>query len=273
MIGEELEKSLGVPVTVVQKMGGAGLIGAGYVAKSKPDGYTLLFLSCSAITEKAFIREVPFDPKHGFSYICQIFDYGYGFVVRPDAPWKTFPEFVEDAKKNPGKLTVGVPGLGSTMHVALAKLEAKIPGFKVNIIPYKSDPVADAGVMGGHIDASFSAPIWVPLVNAGKLRLLAAPQKERFPEYPDVPTWVDLGYGVYARSQAAIVGPAGIPEEIRGRLEQEIKKALDVPKVSEVFKRFYGIKKFTPGKELYKELMEMHEQNKDFIPTLGISVK
>ena len=179
MLAEGLERNLGVPVIVENKSGGSGLIGAGYVARAKPDGYTLMFLSCTAITEKAFVRKIPFDPVNGFSFICQVFDYSFAFAVRSDAPWKTFPEFVEAAKKQPGKLTVSTVGAGSTHDVALTKLEAKIPGFKVTHVPYKSPPMVSAAVLGGHVDACIHVPDFLPHVNAGKLRLLASHGKRR----------------------------------------------------------------------------------------------
>lgn len=207
MLAEAVSKSLGVPVIVENKPGAAGLLALSLVSKAKPDGYTLGFMSCTAITEKPFLREVPFDPIKGFSYIAQVFNYGYGFCVKMDAPWKTFPEFVEAAKKQPEKLTYATSGLGSTMHVAMAKLERKIPGFKVIHVPIKESPKVVSSVLGGHVDSCFQTPEWKPYVDSGQLRLLAAPQKERWKDYPNIPTWLDLGYGVYAHSQGAYVAP------------------------------------------------------------------
>jgi len=207
MLSESLSKSLKTPVIVENRTGAAGLLALSLVSKAKPDGYTLGFMSCTAITEKPFLREVPFDPIKGFSYIAQVFNYVYGFCVKMDAPWKTFPEFVEAAKKQPEKLTYATSGLGSTMHVAMAKLERKIPGFKVIHVPIKESPKVVSSVLGGHVDSCFQTPEWKPYVDSGQLRLLAAPQKERWKDYPNIPTWLDLGYGVYAHSQGAYVAP------------------------------------------------------------------
>jgi len=273
MLTEALTKNLGIPVIVENKPGAASLLSLSLVSKAKPDGYTLSFMSCTAITEKPFIREVPFDPIKGFSYICQAFNYGYGFAVRSDAPWKTFPEFVEAAKKQPGKLTVSMSGLATTMHVALAKLELKIPGFKVTIVPYKGGTPAATALLGGHVDACFQTQEWKPYVDAGQLRLLAAPQKERWKEYPDVPTWLDLGYGIYAESPGAYVAPPGLPENIRKKLEQECKKSMDYPGLKGVVKQFGLVESYKPGEELYRELMKMYEENKNILPKLGIVEK
>lgn len=263
---EGLEKRLRVPVIVDNKPGGSGLIGAAYAANAKPDGYTLLFLSCSAITEKSIILKIPFDVVHAYSFICQIYDYSYSFAVKTDKPWKTFGEFVEAAKKQPGKLTVSSSGTGSTMHVALVKLEAKIPEFKVTHVPYKSTVMAAAAAAGGHVDAAFVLGEAVPFLEAGTIRLLAVPAKKRWAKYPDVPTWLDLGYGVYAESPGAFVAPAGLPEKIRARLEEEVKVVSEFPNVKETIDKFHQIGIFKPGQELYKELMAMYEENKRILP-------
>ena len=263
---EGLEKRLKVPIIVENKPGGSGLIGAGHVANAKPDGYTLMFLSCSAITEKSVILKIPFDILHAYSYIAQIYDYSYSFVVKTDAPWKTFQDFVEAAKKQPGKLTVSSSGNGSTMHVALVKLETKIPGFKTSHVPYKSTLMAATAAAGGHVDAAFVLGEAVPLLEAGTIRLLAVPAKNRWAKYPDAPTWLDLGYGVYAESPGAFVAPAGLPEKIRARLEEEVKAVSELPNVKEMITKFYQIPIFKPGPELYKQLIAMYEENKKILP-------
>ncbi len=271
MLAEALSKSLGVPVLVENKPGAASLLALSLVSKAKPDGYTLGQMSCSAITEKPFLRkDFPFDPVKGFSYISQVWNYTYGFTVRTDAPWKTFPELVEDAKKNPGKLTYSLSGLASNMHVAMVKLENKIPGFKMTAVPYKGGVPAVTALLGGHVNSCFQTPEWRPYVDSGQLRLLAAPQKERLKEFPNVPTWLDLGYGVYTLSQGAYVAPPNLPEKIQNRLEQEFKKAMDYPGLKSLLKQFGIAEVYKPGKDLYDELMKMHYENKTIIPKLGI---
>jgi tripartite-type tricarboxylate transporter receptor subunit TctC len=271
MMAEALSKSLGVPVLVENKPGASSLLALSQVSKAKPDGYILGQMSCTAVTEKPFLRpDFPFDPVKGFTYISQVWNYTYGFVVRPDAKWKTFPEFVEEAKKQPGKLTFSTSGLGSNMHVAMAKLETKIPGFKVTVVPYKGGVPAVTALLGGHVDSCFQTPEWKPYVDSGQLRLLAAPQRERLREFPNVPTWLDLGYGIYTLSQGAFVAPPNLPEKIRSRLEQEFKKAMDYPGLKALLKQFGIADVYKPGKELYEELMKMHNENKVILPKLGI---
>lgn len=272
-LSDQLTKILATPIVVENKPGGPGTLALGIVTKAKPDGYTLGSVSCSSITEKPFFMQLPFDPVNGFSYICQVFNYGYGFVVRSDAPWKTFAEFVEAAKKQPGKLSVSMSGLGSTMHVALAKLEQKIPDFRLKPVPFKGGMEAVTALLGGHVDSCFQTQEWKPFVDAGKLRLLAVPAKERLKDYPDVPTWLDLGYGVYGESPGGYLAPAGLPEAVREKLEQAFKKAMEDQSFKTAIKNFSLVEQYKPGKELYAELMKVYEENKNIIPKLSIIQK
>ena len=270
-LGESISRTLATPVIIENKPGGPGTLALGIVAKAKPDGYTLGPASCSAFTEKPFFMKLPFDPVNGFTFICQVFNYGYGFVVRSDAPWKTFPEFVEAAKKQPGKISVSMSGLGSTMHVALAKLEQKIPGFKLKPVPFKGGMEAVTALMGGHVDSCFQTQEWKPFVDSGKLRLLAVPAKERLNDYPNVPTWLDLGYGVYGESPGAYLAPAGLSEKIREKLEQTFKSGMEDPAFKTAIKNFSLVESYKPGKVIYAELMKMYEENKIIIPKLKIT--
>lgn len=273
MLAEPMSKSLGVPVIVENKPGVGGVYALGLVTKAKPDGYTLGSLSCNAITERPHVKQTPYDPVNGFSYICEVFDYGHGFVVRADAPWKTFGEFIEAAKKEPGKMTVSMSSIGGTMHVALAKLEQRIPGLKLTPVPFKGGAAAVTALLGGHVDACFQTKEWKPYVDSGQLRLLAVTTKTRMKEYPKIPTWIDLGYPIHTYSPGAYVGPPNIPLDVRDRLEQEMKKAMEYPKLKEVLQKFGLIESFRPGKELYNENMRIYNENKEIIPKLGIPIQ
>lgn len=271
-LARNVEKDFGVPVIVENKTGGAGLIALGYVAKAKPDGYTLASIIGSAITEKPFLMEVPFDPIHEFSWICAVYDTNHGFVVRSDAPWKTFQEFVEAAKKQPGKLTVSPMAYGGTAHVGWGKLEQKIPGLTVTIVPSKGGMESTMSLLGGHVDAAIPVMEWKPYADAGKLRLLAACGRKRIKGYENIPTLQEM-YGVYIEAASAYSAPNALPEEIRAKLEKSFKKAAADPAVKSYIEKFALTENFRSGKEIYEELMKGHLENKEIIPKLGISLK
>lgn len=272
MLAESMTKSLGVPVLVENKPGAGGELALTYVSKAKPDGYTLASLSVNAFTERPHVRKgkSPYDPVRGFSYICAIFDYGHGFVVRSDSPWKTFPEFLKDAVKEPGKYTLALTSLGGTNHVAWSKLQLEVPGLNVSLVPFKGGAAATTALLGGHVNASFQTKEWKPYVDAGQLRLLAASTPNRMVDYPNIPTWKDLGYKAYTYSPGGYVGPVGIPENIRARLEQEFMKAMEHSGFKDVIQKFGLTKYYKPGKDLYTEVMKLYEENKNIIPKLGI---
>ncbi len=271
-LADSMSKTLGVPVVVENKTGASGHLSLSLVSKAKPDGYTIAFMSTVAITDKPFfVKNLPFDPIRGFSYICSVFKYGSGWVVRSDAPWKTLPQFIEQAIKQPGKLTCGMTGLSSLQRVALAKMEDKIAGLKgaITIVPFKGGVPAVTALLGGHVDSTFQTAEWKPYVDSGQLRLIAL--QEPLKEYPQAPILTDMGYGKHPLAPGAYVAPPGLPEDIRLKLEQAMKKAIDEPGFEEkCIKPFTMSVYFRPGKEIYKELMAMHEENKLIIPKLGI---
>jgi tripartite-type tricarboxylate transporter receptor subunit TctC len=272
-LAESMSKTLGVPVVVENKPGASGHLSLSMVSKAKPDGYTIGFLATTAITDKPFfVKNLPFDPIKGFTYLASVFKYGNGWVVRADSPWKTLQEFIDAAKKQPGKLTCGMSGTSSNPGIVLAKIALNTPGLKgaITIVPFKGGVPAVTALLGGHVDSTFQTAEWKPHVDAGKLRLLLLLEKSK--QYPNAPTFEDLGYGKHSAAIVAYVGPPGLPEPIRAKLEQAIKKAAEEPGFEEKnLAPFVSVPYFRPGKEVYKELMALYERNKDIIPKLGLS--
>jgi tripartite-type tricarboxylate transporter receptor subunit TctC len=272
-LADSMTKTLGVPVVVENKTGASGHLSLSLVSKAKPDGYTIGFLATTAITDKPFfVKNLPFDPINGFTYLASVFKYGNGWVVRADSPWKTLQEFIDDAKKQPGKLTCGMSGSSSNPGIVLAKIAYNTPGLKgaITIVPFKGGVPALTALLGGHVDSTFQTAEWKPHVDAGKLRLLLLLEKSK--QYPNAPTFQDLGYGNHSSAAVAYVAPPGLPEPIREKLEQAIKKATEEPGFeAKCLTPFVSTMYYKPGKEIYKELMALYERNKTIIPKLGIA--
>jgi tripartite-type tricarboxylate transporter receptor subunit TctC len=233
-VGVPLGEALGQPIVIENRPGANGNIGADAVAKSPPDGYTLLMSSGGAFSVNPHLyTKLPFDPVKDLVPVAAAARILVFLVVRPDLPAKSVDEFVALARANPGKLTYGSPGSGSSPHIAgeMLKRAAKID---IVHVPYKGAAPALTDLLGGQLDFMFDPGIGLPQVRAGKLRLLAVGSPKRSPLFPDTPTLAEAGMvGFDADSWFGFYVPAGVPADILARLNREINRALETPAVRE----------------------------------------
>ena len=153
-----------------------------------------------------FLPTTTFDPTTAFTYIIGVSAYTAGVAVRSDAPWKTFQEFLIDAKAHPGKITYGTSGAGTSPHIVMEQI-AKAHGIKWTHIPYKGGQEPLTALLGGHIHANADGSNWGPLVNEGKFRLLATFGTARTKSWPEVPTLRELGIDLVVNSPFGLAGP------------------------------------------------------------------
>jgi tripartite-type tricarboxylate transporter receptor subunit TctC len=227
LIGQSLSEPLGQPVIVENKAGANGNIGGEAVARSAPDGYTLLMTSGSMVAINPHLyASMPFDPAKDIVPVASVARVPVYLVVRTESPAQDFKALVADLKANPGKRNFGSPGTGSTPHLA-AELLKKMTGTDAVHVPYRGAAPALNDLLAGQLDFLFDPGIAIEHVKAGKLRALAIGSPQRSPQLPDVPTLEELGlagfdtdafFGVYA--------PAGTPSDIITRLNTEINRAL-----------------------------------------------
>src|SRR5712691_3516284 len=186
------EKHLGQSIVVENRPGGSGTLGPGQMAATaKPDGYTLVQLPIT-VFRFPFMTKTTFDPAKDFSYIIGVSGYTFGVVVKNDAPWKTFPELLVEAKANPGKINYGTPGPGTSLHITMEQI-AKRQGIKWTHVPYKGSAETSTAILGGHIHAVADSSGWAQLVNMGQLRLLVTWGAGRTRNWPTVPTLKEVG--------------------------------------------------------------------------------
>jgi tripartite-type tricarboxylate transporter receptor subunit TctC len=236
-VGDELSKSLGQPVIVENRPGAGGNIGAEAVAKSAPDGYTLLMTSAGILTANEFLyAKMPFDTATAFVPVSNVADMPMLVVVSPKIEPKNLAEFVAYAKANPGKLNFGSPGVGTTGHLGLA-LFMHAANIKMTHVPYKGAAPAITDLIAGQIDGVIDNPPTVlPHIVAGKLRPLAVAAKTRMPLLPHLPTTAQAGVADFeASSWFGIAAPAGTPPAIVARLHRDIAAALAKPELKERF--------------------------------------
>lgn len=261
------EGILGQPIVVENKPGGMGAIGTNLMAKAKPDGYTIGGVSFSALALLPLVREVPYKTKEDFSFICMYADYADAFVVRADAPWKTLKDFIEDARKNPGKLTYTTTGAKGLHHLIIQKV-AQVEGVKLRYVPLASDAEMITAVLGGHVDAGFIGAV-APHIKSGALRGLAVDNLKRWDILPNIPTFTELGY--QARPPwIGVIGPKGIPEEILQKLEKAFEKATQDVSFHNVLERIYMLPVYRSGGEFKEIVFKDYDTQRDLLKELPL---
>lgn len=213
MLANLAQKNFATPIVVVNKPGGGGVLMHELLAQAKPDGYTLGVVSTGVLTRTPFLRKVRYNPEKDFTYIMLFALWQYGLVVKSDSPWKTLDEFLDYAKKNPGKVTYSTAGTGSAQYLAMEYL-AQLKGIKWTHIPCKGGIAAVTALLGGHVTACAQAVEWKPYVESGQLRILAVLGGQRIPAFPNVKTLKELGYDYEVVSGPGIAGPAGMSPEV-----------------------------------------------------------
>ena len=204
-------KTLGQTVVVDPRPGAAGALAAGIVTRARPDGYTLLAFFASTLL-LPYVQQTNFDPLKDFTFIVGQHTFATAAIVRADSAYKSLADLVAAAKANPGKISVGTAGITSTGHLTIANFE-KTLGIEFLHIPYKGAEYNHA-LLGGHVDAIFSGPNWMGMVDGGQARALAIFDDRRVAAYPDVPTAPELGVSIIEKNAVAIVGPAGMSRQV-----------------------------------------------------------
>lgn len=229
-----LQEALGQPVIVDNRAGAGGNIGGDALAKSPPDGYTLLLTSGGLVSiNPAIYARMSFDPAKDIIPVAAAARVLVFLEVKPSLPVKDVKEFIAYAKANPGKLTYGSPGNGSSPHLAGEMFKDKTQTYAVHV-PYRGAAPAMQDLLGGQVDFMFDPGIGLNQVRAGKLKLLAVGSPKRSPLFPDVPTLGEAGLkGFDADTVFGFYAPTGTPAAIVTRLNSEINKILAMPAVKD----------------------------------------
>ena len=232
VIAQELFRDIGEQVFIENKPGAGATIGADLVAKSPPDGYTLLLASQTIAISATLYPRLPFDPIDDFVPITLIGREPGVLVVNPALPVTTLQELVAYAKERPGQLDYASSGNGSGQHL-FAALLASMTGMKLNHVPYKGSAQATADLLGGRVMVSIPGTAgMVGHVKTGKLRALAVTGVTRSPQLPDVPTVIEAGVpGYEAYVWMGLLAPKGTPAAIVDKIQREVIAALAVPQV------------------------------------------
>jgi tripartite-type tricarboxylate transporter receptor subunit TctC len=230
LIGMKLQEIWGQSVLIDYKPGAGTVIGADFVAKSAPDGQTIGMVNSSFAVNPTLRKKLPYDTVKDLSGITQLANLQLAIVARPDAPFNTLPELIAYARKNPGKLTYGTPGAGSTTHLG-AELLKREAGFDMLHSPMKGSAPAHTELMGGRLDLVFDPFLSVlPYVQAGRMKLIATMGIKRVPGY-NYPTVAEVIPGFDVSALLGFVAPSGTPRAVIAKIQADTAKVLADPEI------------------------------------------
>jgi tripartite-type tricarboxylate transporter receptor subunit TctC len=233
IIAPHLEQSLGQPVIVDNRPAAAGQVGTEAVAKAAPDGHTLLLVASSHTVTPAVNSKLPYNTEKDFAPISLINTNAMIFFVNPQVPANTLAEFVDLAKKTPGKFNYASPGTGSQTHLTIELLSRR-HGIKLVHIPYRGGAPATLAMLSNETQFTLLAPnVIFPHIEAGTIRPIASGDTKRHPRLPNVPTTAELGLGdVRAIQWVGMLTTAGTPKPVVDRLSAEINRIVHLPDVA-----------------------------------------
>ena len=230
MLAQKLSESWHQPVVVENKGGAAGVVGSEYVAKSPPDGYTILMGSGTTHSSGPAVNpKIPYNNITDFAPVALVATFPNVLLVNPSVPARTLPEFISLLKANPNKYNFASSGVGGTLHLA-AELFMMTSGTKMIHVPYKGPSAALADLMAGRVECEFdNMTTGLPLAQSGKLRALGVTSMKRSPAAPDVPAIAEVLPGFEADSWVGLLMPAGVPADIVNKFSAETRRVLSEP--------------------------------------------
>jgi tripartite-type tricarboxylate transporter receptor subunit TctC len=235
LVGQKLSEQTGQTVVVDNRPGAASLVGTEIVARAAPDGYTLCLCDVGFTINPAYYRKTSYDPIKGFDPVMVVAETPYIIVVNPGLPYvSSIKDFIAAAKAQPGKINLGSAGSGSGTHFS-GELFKQRADVRLVHVPYKSAGASSADVASGQIQASMStAPAALPLVRAGRLKILASCGAKRSALLPDVPTFAEAGVsGVVMTNWYSVMSVGGTPKPVLNRLYEELSRAVAAPDMRE----------------------------------------
>ncbi len=270
-LAESAARNLGATIIVENKPGAGGMLGAAELVNAKPDGYTLAQIP-QGVFRIPHMQKVTYDPLKDFTRIICLTGYTFGLVVPVESPIQSIKDLVAFAKANPDVFTYGSPGTGTSPHLAVEEF-AQRAGIKLTHVPFKGTAQNIQAVMGGHVMGTSDATGWGPLVQAGKLRLLATYGSKRTKRWPDTPTLDELGYETVSDSPYGVCGPKGMSPEVVKIIHDAFKKTLNDPAVQAIFDQYDQPAIYMGTEEYTKFARESFFAEKATIERLGMTYK
>ncbi|WP_439551815.1 tripartite tricarboxylate transporter substrate binding protein [Falsiroseomonas sp.] len=237
VLAEQAARRLGQPVIIENKAGAGGVLGAQQVLNERNDGYVITQMPISVFRHPQMASRALFNPLEDFTYIIHLTGYLFGVVVKADAPWNTFQEFLDHAKANPGRVTYGTPGVGTSLHITMEQI-AGTRGIDWVHVPFRGFAENVTSLLAGQTTALADSSGWSEMVQAGRLKLLVTWSADRAKRFPNVPTLRETGIDIVSASPYGLAGPKGMNPDVVRVLHDAFKEALYDPAHMAVLDRF-----------------------------------
>lgn len=271
-IAKGAEKHLGQPIIIDNKAGASGTIGpATMAATAKPDGYTISQIPITVFRLPLMKNQkVAWNPDTDFTYIIHLTGYAFAVGVASGSPFKTWQDVVDFAKANPGKVTYGSPGAGTSLHVGMALIAAK-SSIELTHVPFKGDSEQRAALLGGHINLTVGGSGLVPHVADGSMRALMIWTKDRAKDWPNVPTLKDLGYPWVFDSPFGIAGPKGMDPKHVQIIHDAFKKSIEDPETIAVLDKYFMVPNYADQKGYLEIIKSTTAYEKQALEQIGLA--
>jgi len=273
ILAPKLSEGLGQPVVVENRVGSNGNIAGEAVAKSPADGYTLLVGNDSLFVINAHMyKQMPFDPLKDLAPVASLVSNGFFLAVNPSVPAKTFPEFVEYARKADPPIQYASGGNGSQHHLTMERLKARA-GFKAVHVPYKGGAPATTATVAGEVPVMMSGTSTAPQIRSGRLRALAFTGPQRSRALPDVPTVAEFYPDFVMVQWYGLFAPAGTPDAVIARLRTETNRMLALPDLKEKLSNAGGVESWiTSPEEFAAQIRSEYATYGNLVKQLGAKI-
>jgi len=273
VLAAKLQESLGQPVVVENKPGANGNVASEYVARATPDGHTLALIADSQVVINPHLyKKMPLDTLRDLAPVSTVAANQFVLAINPSLPAKTFPEFIEYAKKAKPPLTYASGGNGSQHHLTMEMLKRRA-GIELLHVPYKGGSPATMATVSGETAAMWAGSSNAAQIKAGRLRALAVSGEKRSAQYPDLPTISEFYPGFHNSIWLAIFAPAATPEPVLARLREELKRALESSDTKEKLNNAGGLEPFfLAGPEFSALIQRDYEKYGKVVKEVGVKL-
>ena len=269
VLAEVATRGFGQPVVVENRPGATGTLGATTLKEARPDGSVVSQMPPGVFRVPLLSPRPAYDPMTDFTWIIQLTGSVFGTVVRADSPWQSLGDLLAYARANPGKVNYGTLGIASSQHLGMERIAAQA-GVTWTHVPYRGTSETLTSLISGHIDAAGESSSWAPMVEEGRLRLLATWGAARPPRFANVPTLTELGIPIVAEAQYGLAGPRGMDPGVVQALHDGFRVALFDPAHLAALERFHQRPLYLNSADYTLAVREQFETEREALRRIGM---